>query len=186
MLSITQLQPGVAFLWNNKPYIVEESKHSKLGRGGGIQQVKMRSLQDGTVITQNFKGNEKLDGIDLERKKAQFLYADAKNYNFMYQESYGQFALARKNAGKGINYLPEGSVVDVTIYNHQPISLICPIKVVVGVSHADPGIKGDRVSAGTKLVEIETGAVVPVPLFIKSGDKIIIDTRSGSYVERAK
>lgn len=186
MLSITQLQSGVAFIWNNKPYIVEEANHSKLGRGGGIQQVKIRSLLDGSTINQNFKGNEKFAEADISRRKAQYLYCDKQTYYFMDQENYEQFVLDQKNAGKAIAYLPAGSNLDIIFYNNRPVSLICPIKIVATVKHAEPGIKGDRTSAGTKPVTLETGATVQVPLFIETNDKIIIDTRSGSYVEKSK
>lgn len=186
MLSITQLQPGIAIVWNGKPYQVTESRHSKQGRGAGIQQIKMKSLLDGTIINQNFKGNDMVTEADLARRQAQFLYADAQKAYFMDQESYDQLELDRDSISKVIDYLPEGSVVDVLIYNQKPVSINAPIKVTVTVAQADPGIKGDRSNAGTKAVTVASGATIQAPLFIKTGDKIIIDTRTGTYVERAK
>jgi elongation factor P len=186
MLSINDLQPGMAFVWNGKPYQVTEAQHLKMGRGSGIQQVKMRSLLDGTILNQNFKGNEKFEEANLERRQAQFLYADAHMAFFMDQVSFEQFELAKESMGKIIDYLPESEIVDVLIYNDKPVSINAPIKVTVTVAHADPGLKGDRSSAGTKAVTLPSGATIQAPLFIKTGDKIIIDTRTGTYVERAK
>jgi elongation factor P len=186
MLSINELQPGVVIVLNGKPYQVIESRHLKMGRGGGIQQVKLRGLLSGEVLNQNFKGNDSLQEADLVRRQAQFLYTDDSLAYFMDQENYDQFEIKKDAIGKLLDYLPANIVVDVLIYNGQPVSINAPIKVSVKVAHADPGIKGDRSSAGTKAITIETGASIQAPLFIKTGEQIIIDTRSGSYVERAK
>lgn len=186
MLNISALQPGTAIVYNGKPYQIIESRHLKMGRGGGIQQVKMRGLLDGTIINQNFKGNEKLEEADLQRKPSQYLYKDSDNAFFMDPTDFEQFSIDKSSAGKAVDYLSEGSNVDVLYYNNQAVAINPPIKVTVTVAHADPGIKGDRASAGTKAVEIESGATIQAPLFIKTGDKIVVDTRTGSYVERAK
>lgn len=186
MLSITDLQPGVTCVYNQKPFIVLESTHEKQGRGGGIQHVKMRCLTDGTVLQQNFKGNDKLAEAEVNRTQAQFLYKDDAAAYFMDQTNFEQFSLVKILCSKAIDYLPEGIIVDLLIYNEKPVSVNPPIKVVVKVAHADPGIKGDRASAGTKSVMLESGATIQAPLFIKTGDSIVVDTRTGTYVERAK
>jgi elongation factor P len=186
MLSINELQPGVVIVLNSKPYQVVESRHLKMGRGGGIQQVKLRGLLDNSVLNQNFKGNDSLQEADLVRRQAQYLYCDNTQAHFMDQTTFEQFSLNKDAISKVLEYLPANIVVDVLIYNDKPVAINAPIKVSVKVAHADPGIKGDRSSAGTKAVEIETGASIQAPLFIKTGEQIIIDTRTGSYVERAK
>lgn len=186
MLSITQLQPGVACIYNNKPYIVVESSHEKQGRGGGIQHVKMKCLYDGTTLQQNFKGNITLDEATIERTQGQFLYRDGEGAHCMDQTTYDQLTVAPAFVPPSLAYVPEGTVVDIVSFNGRPVSVTPPIKVTVTVAHADPGIKGDRASAGTKAIELQTGATIQAPLFIKTDDRIIVDTRTGSYVERAK
>ncbi|NCO44239.1 elongation factor P, partial [Candidatus Berkelbacteria bacterium] len=184
MLSITQLQPGVACVYNNKPYIVIESSHEKQGRGGGIQHVKLRCLYDGTTLQQNFKGNVSLDEAVIERTQGQFLYQDNDGAHCMDQTTYDQITVAPEYVPPSLAYVPEGTVVDIVMYDGRAVTITPPIKVSVSVAHADPGIKGDRASAGTKAIELQTGATIQAPLFVKTGDRIVVDTRTGSYVER--
>jgi elongation factor P len=186
MLNINELQPGVCVVLNNKPYQVVEAKHLKMGRGGGIQQVKLKGLLDGSILNQNFKGNDSIEEANLQRRQAQFLYSDNDNAYFMDQETFEQFTLSKDQIGKTLDYLPSNIITDILIYNDKPVSVNPPIKVSIKVSHADPGIKGDRSNAGTKAVTLETGATIQAPLFIKTGENIIIDTRFGTYVERDK
>ena len=186
MLSITQLQPNVAIVFNNKLYVVVESKHLKMGRGSGIQQVKMRCLTDGTILQNNFKGNEKIEQANLNRQTSQYLYHDSNGSYFMDLTTYEQYCLSAHNTPTALRVVPEGTNVDIVLYNEKPVFVHLPIKVTVKVKEATPGIKGDRSSAGTKTITLETGAQIQTPLFIKTGDTIIIDTRNESYVERAK
>lgn len=186
MLSITQLQPGVSVKFNNKLYIVTESKHLKMGRGGGIQQVKMRCLTDGAILQNNFKGNEKIEEANLNRQTCQYLYSDSNGSYFMDLTTFEQYRLLSQNTPVALRVVPEGTKVDIVLYNEKPVFAYLPIKITVKVKEAAPGIKGDRSSAGTKNITLETGAQIQAPLFIKTGDAIVIDTRTVSYVERAK
>ena len=186
MLSISELNTGRVIIWNNKPFQIISSNHLKLGRGGAILQTKMRSLQDGTIVSYNFKGNDKVEEADIERKKAQLLYTDAQKAYFMDPQTFEQFEVDRSHLGKVINFVPDSTSLDLLLYKHEIISIDPPIKTKVKVTSAPPGIRGSRESAGTKTIEIETGASLQAPLFIKTDDFIIVDTRTGSYVERSK
>lgn len=186
MLSINELQVGKSIIWNDKPFQILHSKHLKLGRGGAIQQVKMKSLIEGTIINQNFKGNDKIEEADLERKSVQYLYKDEQNIYFMDMENYEQGSMLLSSAGKPINYVPEGEKIDVMFYKDSPVSISVPIKTKIKIKYCEPGIKGNRESAGTKSAMLETNSAIQVPLFIKTGDLVIVDTRTGTYVERAK
>lgn len=186
MLSITELQPGVSIKFNAKLYIVTDSKHLKMGRGGGIQQVKMRCLTDGTVLQNNFKGNEKVEEANLNRQTCQYLYTDSNGSYFMDLNTFEQYCLSAQNTPKELEVVPEGTNVDIVLYHEKPVFAYLPIKVTVKVKEAAPGVKGDRSSAGTKTITLETGATIQVPLFIKTGDVIIVDTRTRGYVERAR
>lgn len=186
MLSITELQPNVNIIWNNQPFVVISSLHVKMGRGSGIQQVRMRSLVDGTIINQNFKGNDKIQPADLGRRIAQLLYQENELVFFMDSQNFDQFSLEKNKINPGIKLIPEGTSLEITYFNNRPIGVTLPIKVKVKVAFAEPGLKGDRSSAGTKSVTLATGAQIQAPLFIKTDDEIIVDTRTSTYVERAK
>lgn len=186
MLSITQLQPGVSIKFNGKLYIITDSKHLKMGRGGGIQQVKMRCLTDGAVLQNNFKGNEKVEEANLNRQTCQYLYTDSNGSFFMDLKTFEQHCLPTQNTPKELEVVPEGTNIDIVTYNEKPIFAYLPIKVTVKVKEATPGIKGDRASSGTKTITLETGAIIQAPLFIKAGDAIVVDTRNGNYIERSK
>lgn len=186
MLSISELRPGVSIKFNNKLYTVTESKHLKLGRGSGMAQVKMRCLQDGSVLQNNFKGSEKVEPANLTRRSCQYLYADNSGAHLMDAKNFEQYLLPKENAPAGLAVVQSGTAVDLVLHDDQPVSVQLPIKVSVEVKSAAPGIQGDRVSAGTKTITLETGAQIQAPLFIKAGDTIVVDTRFASYVERAK
>lgn len=185
MLSINDLKIGTKVNFNGAPYVVIFSEHSKLGRGGGIQRTKMRNLINGSIIEKTFAGAEKLEEADLETKKAQYLYKDAEQYHFMDSTTFEQFSLAKNQLGKTAEFLKEGGEVDILYFDDKPINLNLPIKMTFEVTYTEPGFRGNTASSITKPATIETGAQVDVPIFIKVGDKIIVDTRSGQYVERA-
>ena len=186
MFGITDLKTGTTFVFRGEPYQVVSHEHSKMGRGGAVLRVRMRNLQTGAVIDENFKGNDTFEEANLEKRKAQYLYAQGDQSVFMDQVTYDQFELSDAVVGDQRNYLVEGSEVDVLLFDNQPIGLSLPIKVRVPVAETPPGFKGDTAARSYKPATLVTGAVVQVPFHIKAGDAVIIDTRSGDYVERAE
>lgn len=185
MLSITDLKTGTKITLEGDPYVVNSYSHSKMGRGGAVVKTKLRNLKTGAVIDKTFQGADKISEAELNKKSATFLYFDEKSAFFMDSQSYEQFEIDLNKVGSDKNYLVENSNVDILYYNNEPINIELPIKMIFRVKSAPPGIKGNSTGTVTKKVVIETGAEVDVPLFIKEGDKIIVDTRSCSYVERA-
>jgi len=185
MLTINDLKTGTTFEWETAPYVVLEYQHSKMGRGGAVLRTKIKNLLTGAVIQKTFQGSDKFNEVRIERRKVQYLYQDSGQYYFMDQEDYSQFDMNLSDLGEAVNYLKDGEIVQFQYYEGQPINIDLPIKMVFSVTEASEGIKGDTVSASTKQVKIETGLTVNVPLFVKKGDKIRVDTRSGAYVERA-
>jgi elongation factor P len=157
-----------------------------MGRGGSIVNVRIKSLVDGKVLDKTFKGSEKVSAAEIERKSAQFLYADDQEAHFMDQKTYDQFALNRSIVGDYLNFLPEGAQASVQLYDGQPIGIELPVKVKLKVTQAPEVVKGDTQSTVQKQVELETGASIQAPIFVKAGDTLVVDTRDGSYVERAK
>ena len=136
------------------------------------------------VLNKTFQGNDKLKPADIRYQKCQFLYADAEGFNFMNLENFEQFNLSSDLIADLKNFLKEDLEVDALMFASHPIGIKLPPKVVLTVTQTDPGVKGDTVSGGSKPASLETGYVVSVPLFIKEGQKIRINTENGTYVER--
>jgi elongation factor P len=186
MYDINDLKIGIVFEYEKEPYVVVESQHTKLGRGGAILRAKVKNLITGATLNKTFKSSDKFHPVTIERKKAQFLYSEGSVYFFMDQDNYEQISLDKSFIGNASNYLLEGEIYQLQIFKEKPISIELPIKMNFKVTEAEKGLKGDTASGATKPVRIETGLKVNVPLFIKKGDRIRIDTRDGSYVERVK
>jgi len=186
MYGITELKKGTLIDLDGTPYVVVDYSQKVMGRGGSIVNVRIKSLLDGRVLDKTFKGNERVTVAEIERKSAQFLYADENAAHFMDQKSYEQFALGRDVVGNQMNYLPEGAEAVIQLFKGRPIGVELPVKVKLRVTQAPDVVKGDTQSTVLKQVELETGAKLLAPIFIKSGDLLLVDTRDGSYVERAK
>jgi len=185
MLTINDLKIGTKIIYNGEPYTVIFSQHSKLGRGGGIMRTKLRNLISGTILEKTFAGAERIEEAELETKKAQYLYNDTINYHFMDSTNFEQFSLSKNQLQEATKFLKEGSEIDIIYFQGKPINISLSIKIAFEVTYTEPGFKGNTASTVTKPATIETGVQVQVPLFIKTGDKIVIDTRIGEYVERA-
>ena len=185
MLSINDLKLGTKIIFNNQPHQVIYTEHSKLGRGGSILRTKIKNLVSDTVIDKTFAGNEKIEEAELETKKAQFLYKADNQYFFMDSATFEQFELTDNQIGNSGKFLKENTDVDILYFDDEPINIQLPIKITLSVTYTEPGYKGNTSSATTKPATLETGAQINVPLFVKDGDKIIVDTRTGEYVERA-
>jgi elongation factor P len=185
MSSINDLKTGTTFEYEGTPFVVLEHQHSKIGRGGAMLRTKLKNLITGSVVQKTFQGSDKFSEIRIERHKVQYLYHHDGRYYFMSQNDYSQFDLSKEDLGSNVNYLKDGEIVQFQYYKSKPINIDLPIKMVFEVIEANEGLKGDTVSTSTKPAKIETGLTVSVPLFIKKGDKIRVDTRTGEYVERA-
>lgn len=184
MISVNDLRQGVIFSQEGALFQVLEFKHVKLGRGGAIVRVKVKNLNNGATTEKTFKASDSVEEVVIERKKVQFLYSDEKNCILMDQTSFEQFEVPKSVVGSNIKYLKEGMELSVLLSGEKVINLELPIKEVYLVTQTDPGLRGDTVSGGSKPATIETGAVISVPLFIKIGDKIRVNTLEGKYIER--
>lgn len=185
MLSITDLKTGTKISMENEPYVVLSYCHSKMGRGGAVVKTKLKNLKTGGVIDKTFQGADKVEDADLAKKSAIYLYSDDQNSIFMDNESYEQFEISLEKVGQDKKFLIENSNIDILYYNDEPINIELPIKMTFKVISAPPAVKGNSAGSITKKVTIETGTQVDAPIFIKENDKIVIDTRTGTYVERA-
>ncbi|OQB06258.1 MAG: Elongation factor P [bacterium ADurb.Bin212] len=184
MLAITDLKNGTKFIYEGDPFVVLSYSQSKMGRGGSVVKVRIKNLKNGNVLTKTFQGADKFESADLARRKANFLYSDEKEANFMDLENFDQFSIPISQIGDQNIYLKEGTDIDILLFNNTPINIELPIKMKFMVVDAPPAIKGNSAGAVTKKARIEGGGEIDVPIFIKQGDIIVVDTRDGSYVER--
>jgi elongation factor P len=184
-LDISDVKLGLVLSMNGEPYQVIWSNRMRTAQRKPVMQTKLKNIINGKVIEYSFKFGEKIDEADVTRERANFLYADAAGTHFMNQETFETVDFPKDVTAEQEKYLKEG--VDVTIirYNGNPVSMETPIKVELKVTEAPPAITGNSSGSVTKPVTLETGLVVQAPMFIKEGDVLRIDTRSGDYVERA-
>jgi elongation factor P len=184
MISTSDFKNGLNILVDGAPYQITWFQNHKPGKGGAIMRVKLRHLKKGSTIERTFKSGEKFEALSVTRQKKQFLYKEGINFNFMDMNTYEQISVFPELLGDKANYLKENLEVEAIYLENELIGIDLPIIIEMTIAEAEPGIKGDSVSNLTKMVKIETGVDIRVPLFIKEGDKIKVDTRTGEYVER--
>jgi elongation factor P len=184
-MRIDELRVGSVITVSGDPYIIIDSSFMKTAQRRPVMRTKLRSLKDGRVLEKSYKQGDKVEAADVNRAQAQYLYLDGTQYYFMDQESYEQFSISKEILGDQANYLKEGGIVTVLNFEGKPMTLELPNKIELKVAEAPPGIKGDTATGGTKEVTLENGLKVNVPLFIKEGDIVKINTESGEYSERA-
>lgn len=184
--SITELKKGTVFQMEGVPYIVLDYNQKVMGRGGSIVNVRIKSLLDGKVLAETFKGNEQLEPADVSKQNVQYLYNDGDTYFFMNEDSFDQFEINREMIGDGVVYLKEGDRVVLQSFDDKPINVELPKNVYLQVTYTEDVVKGDTSGSVTKPATLETGAEVRVPAFIKTGDVISVDTTTGAYRERKK
>ncbi len=185
-LSITDLKKGTLFQLDGVPYRVTDYNQKVMGRGGSIVNVRIKSLIDGKVLEKTYKGNEQLDSADVSNQNVQYLYSDGTVFFFMNDETFEQFEIPADLVGDGAGYLKEGDRIQLQFFNDVPINVELPKNVPLEVTYTENVVKGDTTSSVLKDAQVETGITVKVPAFIKQGDIIKVDTRTGEYLERAK
>lgn len=186
MISATELRAGVVFEDNGHYFLVLTYEHSKMGRGSGNIKVKVRDLSTGATIEKSFTTGAKVEDVNLIRKKVQYLYRDDNGFHFMDLANYEQFVLEERLVSDSAKFLKEGIEAVIFTVGEKPlyveIAKVCEYKV----SQTGGSDRGNTVGASYKDAVLENGLVVKVPLFIKNGETIRVDTRTGDYVERAK
>jgi elongation factor P len=169
-----------------QPFYIVEFQHVKPGKGGAFVRTKLKSFRTGNVLDRTFRSGERFEEPDLEERDLQFLFAAGDTYTFMDTETFEQFTYEKKQLGDNADLLKENMVSKILIYEHQPIGVELPIFIELKVVEAEPGVRGDTASGGTKAAVLETGAIVKVPLYLEVGEVIKIDTRTREYVERVR
>ena len=184
MINATELRKGVTIELDGKLYQVVDYQHVKQKRTA-LARVKLRDIQAGHTIERTFQSAEKFVRARLEFRPIQYLYSDGGLYYFMDEENFEQMSINAGQLGDTIGYLKEGMSLQVSRYKDELVDVELPITVALEVTHTEPGARGDTVTAGTKPATLETGITVQVPLFVNQGDVIKVDTRTGTYLERA-
>lgn len=185
MYSTPDFRRGLKIEINDEPFTIVSFQHVKPGKGGAFVRTKLKNLLNGNVVDRTFRSGEKVGKPDIEEKEMQYLYTDG-DFHFMDNDTYEQTSLTADLVGNDKDFLQENSIVTVLFYKGRVVNLELPTFVVLEVTEAEPGIKGDTASSVTKPVTVETGARINVPLFINPGDRLKIDTRTGEYMERVK
>jgi len=185
-ISINQITNGIALQINTDIFTVSEYNHVKPGKGAAFVRVKLKNVKTQQVLERTFRTADKLDDINLEERKLQFLYRSGDVLHFMDFSSYEQIEVNADLLGDSVRFLKENMDVIGLCHDHEFLKIELPTFFVAEITHSEPGFKGDSSKAGTKPATIDTGATIQVPLFISTGEKIKIDTRSGTYVERVK
>ncbi len=184
MLSTTDFRRGLKIEMDGVPYEIVEFLHVKPGKGGAFIRTKLKNMLNGRVVENTFRSGEKMVKPDLETKEMQYLYREDQEFVFMDMESYEQLHVSKDQLGEKGGYLKDGMELQMLLYKGQPLDLDLPASVALEVTETEPGVKGDTVSGATKPATLETGITVNVPLFINIGDKIKVDTRTGTYIGR--
>ena len=184
MISASDLRKGITFEHDGQVYLVMDFLHVKPGKGAAFVRTKLRNVIAGGVIEKTFNPSEKFQEANIERKEMQYLYNDESLYYFMDQDTYEQIPLNYEKVQEAIKFLKENMNAIIKFYNGEAFSVDAPNFVELEVVKTDPGFKGNTATNTLKPAEVETGAVVQVPLFVNEGDKIRIDTRTGEYMER--
>lgn len=184
MLGISDIKTGKRIVLEGDPYAVLSHEHSKTGRAGAVLRTRLKNLRTNAVLDRTFQGADRVEEADVAKSKAQYLYREGERYAFMDMESYDQLSLSVATLGGSERYLVEGTEVTLLQFDGSPIAIELPPKVALLVVDAPPGIRGDSVSSGDKVVKLETGLEVTTPLFVKEGDRIVVNTDRGTYVSR--
>ena len=187
MYQTTDFRKGLKIELEKKPYLIVDFQHVNPGKGSAFVRTRLKNLETGQVIERTFKaGVDTAEQPDVDEREMEYMYSDPEGYNFMDQSTYETINLSKDQVGDNALYLQEGIKLSVLYYNERPISLDLPNFVSLCVKQTDPGLKGDTASGGLKKAVMDTGLQINVPLFIKEGERLKIDTRTGEYVERVK
>jgi len=185
-VSTNDLKNGMTLDLDGTLFQVLEFQHVKPGKGGAFVRTKLRNVKTGAVLERTFNAGVKVALAIVERKEMQFLYRDGEAFTFMDMESYDQLPVGADVVGDAAGYLSEGSSATVAVHQGVPIAVELPASVALTVTQTQPAVKGDTKTNTLKPATLETGLQIQVPLFVEEGERVKVDTRSGTYIERVK
>ena len=184
MISSTDFRTGLTIEIDGGAWQVVEFQHVKPGKGAAFVRTKMKNVIDGGVVEKTFRPTEKFPQARIDRVDMQYLYRDGDLFNFMNVETYDQIAIGTDIVGDNMKFVKENEMCKVLSYNGSVFAIEAPLFVELEVTETEPGVKGNTATGATKPAIVETGAQVLVPLFVNTGDRLKIDTRTGEYLSR--
>ncbi len=184
MISAGDFRNGITLEMDGSVVQIIEFQHVKPGKGAAFVRTKLKNIISGGVVEKTFRPTEKFPAARIDRVEMQYLYSDGDLFHFMNTETYDQIALNQETIGDALKFVKENEMVKVCSHNGNVFAVEAPLFVELEVTDTEPGFKGDTATGATKPATVETGAVVYVPLFVETGDKLKIDTRTGEYLSR--
>ena len=185
MATTNDLKNGMVLNLDGELWSVVEFQHVKPGKGGAFVRTTLKNVLSGKVVDKTFNAGVKVETATVDKRNFQYLYPDGEDFVFMDLETYDQITVTGDTVGDAAKFLLPETEVIIGMHEGTPLYVELPTNVVLEVTYTEPGLQGDRSSAGTKPATVETGATVQVPLFVNTGDKIKVDTRDGRYISRA-
>lgn len=185
MITTSDFRTGVTIQLDGDVFSVIDFQHVKPGKGAAFVRTKLKNVKTGGVVERRFNAGEKVPKAHVERREMDYLYKDGEHFVVMDKVTFDQISLTAEQIGDGVKWVKENMTLGVLFFDIEVIGVDVPNNVQLAVSATEPGVKGDTTTGGTKPATLETGAVVQVPFFVNEGDVLIIDTRTGSYVQRA-
>lgn len=186
MASTADIKNGVVLNIERQLWSVVEFQHVKPGKGGAFVRTKLKNVMSGKVVDKTFNAGAKIEIENVDRRDYTYLYTDGDGYVFMDQTDYDQITVPAATVGDAKNFLLENHQVTIALNNGNPLYIDLPASVILEITYSEPGVQGDRSSAGTKPATLETGYEIQVPLFVETGTKVKVDTRTGDYLGREK
>jgi elongation factor P len=184
MASTSDIRNGVVLNMDGSLWTVIDFQHVKPGKGGAFVRTKMKNVMSGKVVDRTFNAGAKIETETVDRSEFQYLYKDGDGFVFMNTNDYDQITLSAVQVGDAANFMLENQNVTIALHNGDPLYVELPASVTLEITYTEPGLQGDRSSAGTKPATVETGYEIQVPLFVEQGTKVKVDTRDGSYLGR--
>jgi elongation factor P len=184
MASTSDIRNGVVLNMDGQLWTVIDFQHVKPGKGGAFVRTKMKNVMSGKVVDRTFNAGAKIETETVDRSDFTYLYKDGDGFVFMNASDYDQITLSQAQVGDAPNFMLENQTVTIALHNGDPLYVELPASVILEVTYTEPGLQGDRSSAGTKPATVETGFEIQVPLFLEQGTKVKVDTRDGSYLGR--
>ena len=183
---LNDIKNGLRLLIDGAPCVVIDTDYVKPGKGQAFTRYRYRNLLNARVVERTIKSGDSVESADVVDTDMQYLYTDGEHWHFMVPDTYEQYQADEAGVGDTSKWLKPEDTVQVTLWNNNPILVTPPNFVELQITQSDPGVRGDTSGGGNKPATLETGAVVRVPLFVKEGEFVKIDTRTGEYVSRAK
>ncbi|NLT27220.1 MAG: elongation factor P [Microbacteriaceae bacterium] len=184
MATTADIKNGIVLILDGQLWQVVEFQHVKPGKGGAFVRTKIKNVVTGRTNDKTFNAGAKIDTATVDRRDYQYLYRDGDSFVFMDERDYDQLSVSETIVGDAAKYLLEQQQVQIAMYEGEPLYIEMPPSVVLEITYTEPGLQGDRSNAGTKPATVETGAEIQVPLFVDSGTRVKVDTRTGDYLGR--